>query len=152
MLTPKRKHCCFQFSLRTVLMSVSVLALPCAWLGSQVKIVRDRAGMIARVRSAGGDAMTADDFWILDVERTGDSSGSVAPGRPKPISSIRRWLGDDDFSFIGIPGGFSRSDEQKIREEFPGTVIGKARTGGAPLKITTAPCIVDLDNRLPFGK
>lgn len=149
-----RKFKCrwFQFKLRTLLAGISMLALPSAWLGSQVKIVRDRDAAVARIRAAGGDSTTADDIWIVVLEPTGVPSASAAPGNAGPISGIRRWLGDEDYETIGVPAGFSRSDEQKIRDQFPEAIVGKILASDTSAKITTEPCIKDLDNRISIGR
>jgi hypothetical protein len=39
---PKRKRRSFQFSLRTLVIAVAVLAVPCAYVGWQAKIVKER--------------------------------------------------------------------------------------------------------------
>jgi hypothetical protein len=39
---PKRKRRWFQFSLRTLMIGVTVLAVPCGYVGWQAKIVRER--------------------------------------------------------------------------------------------------------------
>ena len=39
---PERKRRWYQFSLRTLLIVVTLLAVPCAYTGWQAKIVRDR--------------------------------------------------------------------------------------------------------------
>ena len=52
---PQRKRRWFQFSLRTLMIAVTLLAVPCAYVGWQVKIVRDRKATVHEVAEMNGD-------------------------------------------------------------------------------------------------
>jgi hypothetical protein len=69
--SPRRR---FQFRLRTLMIAVTLLAVPCAYVGRQVKIVRERR------------------TWLEDL-RTGYWTGSQYDKSKSP-SVLRRWLGD----------------------------------------------------------
>ena len=102
---PKRKRR-FQFSLRTLMIGVTLLAVPSAYVGWQAKIVRDRKA-VAR--------------WI--EERKGELSGTVTtppdePYRPQ-VSWIRRVLGDKGVALISLPKPVSDDDRQRIKSAFP---------------------------------
>jgi hypothetical protein len=49
--SPRRR---FQFRLRTLLIGVTLLAIPCAYVGWQAKIVRARQAMAKRLSARGG--------------------------------------------------------------------------------------------------
>ncbi len=50
---PKRKRRWFQFSLRTLLIGVTLLAVACAYVGWQAKIVRERRAELNRASKCG---------------------------------------------------------------------------------------------------
>jgi hypothetical protein len=54
--SPKRKRRWFQYSLRTLLIGVTLLAVVCGYVGWQAKIVREREAMLSHIfgRSIGG--------------------------------------------------------------------------------------------------
>jgi hypothetical protein len=45
---PKRKRRWFQFSLRTLMIGVTLLAMVCGYVGRQTKIVRERTQFVER--------------------------------------------------------------------------------------------------------
>jgi hypothetical protein len=45
---PKRKRRWFQFSLRTLMIGVTLLAMVCGYVGRQTKIVRERMQFVER--------------------------------------------------------------------------------------------------------
>jgi hypothetical protein len=49
---PKRKRRWFQFRLRTLMIGVTLLAIPCGYVGWQAKIVRERRAELNRVVDA----------------------------------------------------------------------------------------------------
>jgi hypothetical protein len=90
---PKRKRRWFQFSLRSLMIGVTLLAVPLGYVGWQAKIVRDRKS------------------WRDAIVRLG---GSVSPQRPRPPGGaaaqpvpqpnwLRRLLGDEPAGFILLP-------------------------------------------------
>lgn len=124
----------FRFRLRTLLL-VMLLAIPCAWLGSQWKLVRERAALIERVRASSGLAANFSPMPVGGADCV-DLSGSptfskpslpairIEPGDKRvPISTIRRWMGDVDVNLIVIPSDFPDGDEKRILDLFPGAEI-----------------------------
>ena len=77
---PKHKRRCFQFSLRTLMIVVTLLAVACGYVGWQAKIVRQRRAMLGTIDAVGGRylAINAGDW----------PAGMTGPGW------IRRFLGD----------------------------------------------------------
>ncbi len=71
--SPRRR---FQFRLRTLLIVVTLLAVPCAYVGWQAKIVRNRRAM------------------LFDNPRFGMLSDFVSVGGEPEVSWLRRYLGD----------------------------------------------------------
>jgi hypothetical protein len=79
---PKRRRRWFQFRLRTLLIVVTLLAVPCAYVGWQAAIVRERKSLLES--GANGPTFNA----MLDE----DSDAAI------PV--IRLWLGDHFYRSI----------------------------------------------------
>ena len=78
---PKRKRRWFQFSLRSLLIGVAILAVVCGYVGPHAKIVRERKAMVER---------------ILEVDGYIARDGPFAPiDHNESIPWIRRLLGDE---------------------------------------------------------
>jgi hypothetical protein len=93
----------FQFSLRTLLIGVAVLSIPCAYVGWQYKIVRERKAW----RAANPDYLfSGSDLW----PRVGWRNPAADP------SLIRRWLGDEAVETIWAP---TRSVGEAAEKHFP---------------------------------
>jgi hypothetical protein len=108
----------FRFRLRTILLIVALLAIPCAWLGSEWKLVRARAALIERVEAAGGTASSVKYYPLPSI--------TIQPGaQSDQISAARRWLGDRAITQITIPDNFSDDDEKQILDRFPETEVVK---------------------------
>jgi hypothetical protein len=126
-----------RFRLRTVLLLVTLPAIPCAWIGPGRKIVRDRAALIERVEAAGGTVSGGVEEWFDPrFMKTPPKSQSawdyipeivIDPGTPPfgEISKVRRWLGDRSIISIRIPGDFPDDEEKRIHDLFPHTTISK---------------------------
>jgi hypothetical protein len=99
---PKRLRRRFQFRLRTLMIGITFLAVVCAYVGWQAKIVRDRqAWLIAHPRR---DAMLTPFSYLA----------TLASGRKESQPSfIRRWMGDvaQDSVELDAPA----SDEEQLR-------------------------------------
>jgi hypothetical protein len=89
----------FQFRLRTLLIAVAVLSIPCAYVAKQAKIVRDREAAWAKVRTFGKEG--------------------YASYKDSPLPKIRQWLGDSAIALIELPDDVSKSDLELIKTEFP---------------------------------
>ena len=90
---PRRKRRWFQFSLRTLMIVVTLLAAACAYVGWQAAIVRERKSLI-----------DSDAHARLEIE-----SDAAVP-------TVRRWLGDHSYRFIYVR---TRAEIQTFKDAFP---------------------------------
>jgi hypothetical protein len=102
---PKRKRRWFQFSLRSLMIGVTLFCLVVGgYIGSQVKTVRDRKSWLEEHKRAPmrGDLVVS----------TGDES--------KSPNAIRRWFGDEAIRLIALPPD---EDNQMMKKLFPEAII-----------------------------
>ena len=93
----------FQFSLGTLLVAVTVVALIAAWIGWQVTLVGQRRELARQIQDGGGSVYTA-----ADLAQSGQLPG------------IRPWLGDEPVGTIYLPPpGFSADDFARVCAAFP---------------------------------
>ena len=97
--TPSMRLPRFQFSLRTLLIVVTLLAIPCGYVGWQAKIVRERNEFISRYNCT-------------------LSSWSAFYHDPA-IPWIRRFLGDEAWVAIDLPISTSNNELNRAAELFP---------------------------------
>jgi hypothetical protein len=124
---PKRERSRFQFRLRTLLIGITLLAIPCAYVGWQAKIVRDRKS-IAR--------------WIED--HNGELSDNFAGSSQKPyrphVSWLRGILGDESAALILLPMSVSDDEKQQIENAFPeAEIIVGIQNGSTWLRYVPTP-------------
>jgi hypothetical protein len=102
---PKRKRRWFQFSLRTLLIGVTLLAVPCAYVGLQAKIVRERKAHLQATQAThvGG--------WNIFVFARGDKT--------KAPTGIRLWLGDEAHDSVIVDRDASEETKQAVAALFP---------------------------------
>ena len=98
--TPKRRW--FQFRLRTLLVGVLLLAIPCAYVAHEYHIVATRRAWIAQYKPHFSTVST----------RWGSGNPENAP------SLIRRLLGDQQYYTIALYNGESR-DMPDVERLFP---------------------------------
>jgi hypothetical protein len=110
-------RCRFQFSLRTLLIAVTALAVPLGYVGWQAKIVRQRDEAVKLIATLGGSIELFDDEW--QFRRATKYDESTFKFRP-PL--VRRLLGDRAYFRVTVPH-LSESEAQTIREAFPGIEI-----------------------------
>jgi hypothetical protein len=103
---PKRRW--YQFSLRTLMIVVTLLAVLCAYVGWQAKIVRDRNLMLQ---------------WIKDHDGYCLIATNELPIRAENPSLLRRWLGDSQVAEVWFRSLVARDDAARIRETFPGVQL-----------------------------
>ena len=94
--SPRRR---FQFRLRTLLIGVTLLAVPLAYVGWQAKIVRERHAILK--------APPMESFYP-----------SV-----KTTPLVRRWLGDLDLSEIVMGVNATEEEMARFRAAFPEAVV-----------------------------
>ena len=80
----------FQFHLRTLFVVVTLASIPCAYVGWQAKIVRERKAWI----EAHPNTVT-----FLSTDPTVPNYFGVKPAE-NPLSLVRRWLGDKPMQSI----------------------------------------------------
>jgi hypothetical protein len=91
---PKRKRRWFQFSLRTLLISVLIVAIPCAWLGHKFDEKRKERRAVETIRKLGG-AVYYDYQMANDFEPPENQHFNAEPYGP---GWLRKILGDNFFS------------------------------------------------------
>ncbi len=94
---------------------VTLLAVPCDYVGWQAKIVRAHQAVLERVKHAGG-------YYMEEAPTDPEHDGYGWAGRYEP-PLIRRWLGEPPVHMITLPFGFSHIEEQEIAEMFLGAYI-----------------------------
>jgi hypothetical protein len=114
---PKRKRRWFQFSLRSLLIFVTVLAILFAYVGWQAKIVRARLAVLKELKT------------VVNGQRTGFIE-HIADDPRHSIPWIRKILGDEPMNCIFLPLSTEKEYRQRIRETFPeADVAAFQRTG-----------------------
>ena len=88
-----------RYSLRTLFVIVTALAILCGYVGWQVRIVEHRKAMLLRFTQLGG-------HFDFDT-------------RDSAIPMIRRWFGDHELCCIYSDNLIPREDMQEIRRAFP---------------------------------
>jgi hypothetical protein len=89
--------CRFQFHLRTLLAVVMILAIPCAYVGHQAEIVRDRRAMLDK----------------------GHVTLFLMPPDQSNLPRLRLWLGDVDCAAIYADQIVSDAELDRFRATFP---------------------------------
>jgi Leucine-rich repeat (LRR) protein len=88
-----RRRWRFQYSLRTLLIFVSIVGVLCGWLGMFLQRVRHQRNVVVQIKTLGGEV-------IYDYQIAGMQAGNFPASPPGP--RIIRWiLGDDVFAYVG---------------------------------------------------
>ena len=128
---PKRERRRFQFSLRTLLVGVTLVGIVGGYLASQTEIVSERRQLLRHLVEFGGGYYANQQFSGAHP-RPHDvlSPPGIAPRRPPPsVSSVvRKLLGDCDIDFIWLPNETAQADSLRIAELFPEADIFKNMT------------------------
>jgi hypothetical protein len=109
---PKRKRRWFQFSLRSLMIVVTLLAVPCANVGWQAKIVNERRRLLESVLLHQG---------VAYPDLSPSHSSGPLPDRSPPC--IRRLMGD--VWMDGIYQDAKTSDEvlERVATTFPEAIV-----------------------------
>jgi hypothetical protein len=100
-----------RFSLRTVLVIVTIC---CVWLAWQVSVVRERKAMLKLVIERGGSYSFLADY----------SPFAAADRTPKELSYLRRALLRDELvGSIALPPVISADEIAKVRRTFPEAAV-----------------------------
>ena len=94
----------FQFSLRTLLIVVTLLALPCWYVGAQYRIVAHRKALLAKIE-------------FKDIGPAGFAMDLPA------LPMVRRWFGDEPVISIFPPRGLPPAEFQEIKDAFPEALV-----------------------------
>jgi hypothetical protein len=105
----------YQFSLRTLLIGVTLLAALCGYVAHEAKIVRDR-----RVW-----AINHGHFWVTDPLRATVERVSGDPSRGP--SFVRLWLGDKPLPQLVVPTDTAPSEIKLAASLFPEADIFAAK-------------------------
>jgi hypothetical protein len=105
---PKRKRRWFQFSLRSLLIVVTVLAAVCGYVGWQAKIVNHRRELLRGIRDGSARYSLATDLPLTD---------------PPRIPWIREWLGDSAVWAIGYRPNSIPPNLNELKACFPEAII-----------------------------
>ena len=108
---PRRR---FQFSLRTLLIFVTLVATLAALAGWQVNYIRERQAALRWLRQGAGWVITTAEYEQLPNQPPHDPSG---PSRQIP--PWRRWLGDEPIASLGFEHKISQADRQRVSRLFP---------------------------------
>jgi hypothetical protein len=94
----------FQFRLRTLMIVVTLLAVACAYVGSQLRLKSER------YRAWG-------DYHIYNSIPTANKPGSPSESReaPWPLN----WLGAPGARMIFMPENVSKSEVERVKRLFP---------------------------------
>jgi hypothetical protein len=117
----KRKRRCFQFSLRSLLIGVALLAVTCGYVGRQAEIVRKRQAMLDRIDGLGGVYWTAESFRELIQINFWTGVKQSDGWSPPRIPLIRSWLGDQAIVWIALP---TLEQRREFGVAFPEASIG----------------------------
>ncbi|HEV2972350.1 MAG TPA: hypothetical protein VGY55_20415 [Pirellulales bacterium] len=97
----------FQFHLRTLLIVVTLLTIPCAYIGAQAEIVRERKAML----------------------ENGHLTLSEATPARNRLPRLRVWLGDVDCFILYFDPIVSDSDLERYRVAFPEAQVTRFTDG-----------------------
>ncbi len=99
---PQRRW--LQFRLRTLLIGVMLLSIPCGYVGWQAKIVHHRE-------------------WVYENLVSGHAMhGRFENDTFRSFSFVRKWMGDEPLSWVLADNGASRLSPEtlaKIKDAFP---------------------------------
>jgi hypothetical protein len=101
--SPRRR---FQFRLRTLMIGVTLLAIPCGYLGWQAKIIRERREAAARYQTIRGRESTFGPLHMLRIQR---------PPAPWPL----RWMGEEGYLTIIVRKGTPADEIARLKGLFP---------------------------------
>jgi hypothetical protein len=97
---PKCKRRWYQFSLRTLIVAVTLLAIAAGYVGRQFQLARDRKAFLDN---------HLDKYGNLIVE----------PSVTIEVPWIRRLLGDEGVSKLGLDSGSDKDERQRAAALFP---------------------------------
>ncbi len=125
---PKRKRRWFQFSLRTLLIVVTLLGVVCGYVSRQVAIVKERVVMAA---APGVDSVVAaNPRDIITSLSSGSGVVHVTSDSLESIPWFRSWLGDRYYLGLSIDKSASDDEITRYKQAFPEATIVRRPPGG----------------------
>ncbi len=116
-----RRFC--QFSLKSLFVLVTLVALPCGYVAWQHSIVEKRQAMLAQINELGGNWKESDGncHVFCGNARTVFLYGQFIShsGTFVDVSSVRRLIGDRTVRVILVPNGTPIESISRIHEVFP---------------------------------
>jgi hypothetical protein len=114
---PRRKRRWFQFSLRTLMIVVVIVAIPCVWLGRKIEQKRRAREAVAAIIKAGG-------IVVYDYQKPSLKSGQTFKPveEPNGPALLRNLLGENFFSEVYAVYHNNTTitdDEIELLERFP---------------------------------
>jgi hypothetical protein len=137
-MSPTLKRRRLQFSLRTLIVLVTIVCVLAGWFGNKVRIVRERSAMLHRIFE------NSRHWGIVFDQPMGRTSGQNEYGRigigvtPQEVmtslswpplqmhpSALEKWLGEGDqcIRAIGIPDDADPADVAQVSELFPEVTV-----------------------------
>jgi len=126
--SPRRR---FQFRLRTLMIGVTMLALPLGYAAWHIRIVRERKELLSLVVDRGGGYLISDEPILSRVRPVGTlpPDGLIRRNRSfttlsthdvtKNPSWIRVWFGDESVATLWLSASVSSDDSARIVAAFP---------------------------------
>ncbi len=103
---PKRRRR-FQFRLRTLFVVVTIVAVACAYLAHEWRIVRDRRNWLLNHYQY----PMPPSMWSIGQPES-EQNPSAGP------SMVRRWLGDASHDYVWVFAGFPDTDVVEAKAQF----------------------------------
>ena len=114
----------FQFRVRTLFIVITVVAVACAWLIPEYRVVQERNAMREWIEKHNGCCLAVP--WVLPY---------LDRGQSETPSFVRRWLGDEMVTLVWIrcsPDDFEDESIRRIQATFQGAAIYIAFSPPAP--------------------
>ena len=145
---PKRKRRWFQFSLRTLMIGVTLLAVPLGYVAWHARVVRERKELLSLVLNRGGGYLISDEPALSGSRLVGTlppsplGPGGFPPNQPfmtlsihdvtKNPSWIRIWFGDERMAAIWLTTAVSADEAARIVAAFPESNVCQDIRNGEP--------------------
>ena len=97
---PKPRRRWYQYSLRTLLIGVALLAVPCADVAHEARIVSERKAVLDRIRANGGEGVRA-------FHQRG------------PVPWLRGVFGDEPIALFWLPAATPAKERLRIATAYP---------------------------------
>jgi hypothetical protein len=114
----------FQFRLRTLLIVITLLAVPWAYVGWQARIVRQRKAMMSELNGTGASVYLTSEIAHIQGANFGIDIGDRTIRPPYPTASgLRELLGDDFVLGIVLSQQTPPVTVSRIRATFPEAMV-----------------------------